>query len=144
MVSVETAPSGTGTAMPLPATAVTAGFNSATVVLACPSSSRKCRFHLGFSLAVSGDRTNKKPTYPRLSIDDLRKLIVPDFTSIGESSLAKIVATYDDLAERTFLPLTHMDSGPVRRALDDAVGDALGLDAERVATIRHNRPPSRR
>ena len=33
MVSVETAPSGTGTAMPLPATAVTAGFNSATVVL---------------------------------------------------------------------------------------------------------------
>ena len=34
MVSVETAPSGTSTAMPLPATAVTAGFNSATVVLA--------------------------------------------------------------------------------------------------------------
>ncbi len=33
MVSVETAPSGTGTAMPLPATAITAGFNSATVVL---------------------------------------------------------------------------------------------------------------
>ena len=33
MVSVETAPSGTSTAMPLPATAVTAGFNSATVVL---------------------------------------------------------------------------------------------------------------
>ena len=90
------------------------------------------------SLAVSGDRTNKKPTYPRLSIDDLRKLIVPDFTSIGESSLAKMVATYDDLAERTLLPLTHMDSGPVRRALDDAVGDALGLDAERVATIRRS------
>ena len=36
MVSVETAPSGTGTAMPLPATAVTAGFNSATVVLGNP------------------------------------------------------------------------------------------------------------
>ena len=33
MVSVETAPSGTGTAMPLPATAVAAGFNSATGVL---------------------------------------------------------------------------------------------------------------
>ena len=37
MVSVETAPSGTGTAMPLPATAVTAGFNSATVVLEAPN-----------------------------------------------------------------------------------------------------------
>ena len=35
-------------------------------------------------LSLLGDRTNKKPTYPNLSIDDLRKLTVPDFTEIGE------------------------------------------------------------
>ena len=31
-----------------------------------------------------------------------------------------------------------MYADPVRRALDDAVCDALGLDGERVATIRRN------
>ena len=35
-------------------------------------------------LSLLGDRTNKKPTYPNLSIDDLRKLTVPNFTAIGE------------------------------------------------------------
>ena len=32
-------------------------------------------------LAIMGDRSNRKPTYPNLSIDDMRKLIVPDFAS---------------------------------------------------------------
>ena len=89
-------------------------------------------------LAVLGNRTNKKPTYPRLSLDDLRNLIVPDFVTIGESIVAKLAAIYDALAERTLLPLPQMNADPVRRALDDAVCDALGLDAERVATIRRN------
>ena len=31
-----------------------------------------------------------------------------------------------------------MDAGPARLALDEAVCDALGLDGERVATIRRN------
>ncbi len=31
-----------------------------------------------------------------------------------------------------------MDADPARRALDDAVCEALGLDGERVAPIRRN------
>ena len=89
-------------------------------------------------LAISGDRTNRKPTYPRFSLDDLRKLIVPDFAAIGRDAAEKLAAAYDALAERTLLPLPQMDADPVRRALDDAVCAALGLDAERVATIRRN------
>ena len=85
-----------------------------------------------------GDRTNKKPTYPNLSLDDMRKLIVPNFAAIGESAVARLAAAYDALAERTLLPLPQMDADPVRRALDDAVCDALGLDGERVAAIRRN------
>lgn len=85
-----------------------------------------------------GDRTNKKPTYPNLSLDDMRKLIVPDFAAISESAVARLAAAYDALAERTLLPLPQMDADPVRRALDDAVCAALGLDGERVATIRRN------
>ena len=89
-------------------------------------------------LALLGNRSNTEISYPRFSIDDLRKLTVPDFAAIGESAVAKLAAAFDALAERTLLPLPQMDADPVRRALDDAVCDALGLDGERVATIRRN------
>lgn len=36
------------------------------------------------------------------------------------------------------LPLPRMDADPVRRALDDAVCAALGVDGERVAAIRRS------
>ena len=36
------------------------------------------------------------------------------------------------------LPLPQMDADPTRRALDDAVASALGLDGETVAAIRRN------
>ena len=89
-------------------------------------------------LAISGDRSNKKPTYPNLSLDDLRKLIVPNFAAIGEAAVAKLATAYDAHAADVLLPLPQMDADPVRRALDDAVCDALNLDGERVETIRRN------
>ena len=89
-------------------------------------------------LALLGNRTNKSPSRPEFSIDDLRKLIVPDFAAIGNDAAERLAAAYDALAERTLLPLPQMDADPVRRALDDAVCEALGLDEERVATIRRN------
>ena len=89
-------------------------------------------------LALLGNRSNKVPSYPQFSLDDLRKLIVPDFAGIGESAVAKLAAAYDALAERTLLPLPQMAADPVRQALDAAVCDALGLDGERVETIRRN------
>ena len=89
-------------------------------------------------LAISGDRTNKKPTYPRFSIDDLRKLPVPNFAAIGEGAAERLAAAYDALAERALLPLPQMDACPVRRGLDAAVGEALGVEAERVDTIRRS------
>ena len=90
------------------------------------------------ALVLLGDRTNKAPSYPHFSLDDLRKLIVPNFAAIGNDAAEKLAAAYDALAERTLLPLTQMDADPVRRALDAAVCDALGLDGERVETIRRN------
>ena len=88
--------------------------------------------------ALLGNRTNRKISYPRFSSDDLVKLIVPDFASIGEDAVAKLAAAYDKLSEQKLLPLPQMDADPVRRALDDAVCDALSLDTEMVATIRRN------
>ncbi len=89
-------------------------------------------------LALLGNRSNKVPSYPQFSLDDLRKLIVPDFAAIGEGAAEKLAAAYDALAEQTLLPLPQMDADPVRRALDEAVCDALGVDSERVAVIRRN------
>ena len=89
-------------------------------------------------LSLLGDRTNKKPTYPNLSIDDLRKLTVPDFAATGESAIQTLATTYDSLADRTFLPLSRMDSCDTRRALDTAVCAALDIDPETVHTIRRS------
>ena len=88
-------------------------------------------------LALLGDRSNKKPTYPNISIDDMRKLFVPDFAAIGDGAAA-LAAIYDAHAEDTLLPLPQMDDCPVRRALDEAVIATLGLDREMVATIRRS------
>ena len=36
------------------------------------------------------------------------------------------------------LPLPQMDADPTRRALDDAVASALGLDEETLAAVRRS------
>ena len=85
-----------------------------------------------------GNRSNKALSYPQFSLDDLRKLIVPNFAAIGKGAAERLAAAYDALAEQALLPLPQMDACPVRRGLDDAVCAALGVDGERVATIRRN------
>ena len=89
-------------------------------------------------LSILGDRTNKKPTYPQFSLDDLRKLVVPDLAAIGSDAAAALSRTYDAHASDVLLPLPQMNDCPVRRALDDAVIEALDLDEEMVATIRRS------
>ena len=89
-------------------------------------------------LALLGDRTNRVPSYPRFSIDDLRKLTVPDFTAIGGDVAAQLAAAYDAHAHTIQQPLPQMDADPARRALDTAVASALSLDGKLVATIRRH------
>ena len=87
-------------------------------------------------LAMLGSRSNRVPSYPRFSLDDLRNLPVPDFTAIGEAAVAQLAAAYEKYAESILLPLPQMNDCPIRKALDDAVCAALGIDPETVATIR--------
>ena len=88
-------------------------------------------------LALLGDRTNMKPTYPRFSMSDLKKIPVPDFVAI-DGAADRLAEAYDAHAKDALLPLPYMDDCPTRRALDDAVVDALGVDAETVASIRRS------
>ena len=89
-------------------------------------------------LCVLGDRSNRKPTYPNISIDDMRKLVVPDFATIGEDTAAHLARAYDTFANRVLLPLPNLDACSVRRSLDAVVVNALNLNGETVDTIRRH------
>ena len=89
-------------------------------------------------LALLGNRSNKTPSYPQFSLDDMRKLIVPNFAAIGNDAAERLAGAFDALAEQALLPLPRMDDCAVRQGLDAAVCEALGLDGERVDTIRRN------
>ncbi|MCY4466273.1 MAG: hypothetical protein OXE46_12130 [Chloroflexi bacterium] len=95
-------------------------------------------------LALLGDRTNKKPTYPQMSIDDLRRIPVPDFDALDESRVSAMAAAYDALCNFTLLPLPQILQDETRGALDRIVSDALGIAPEITATIRRelSREPS--
>ena len=87
-------------------------------------------------LAVLGGRTNRKPTYPRFSIDDMREFPIPDFAALGPETVTGLAAAYDQYADAALRPLPQMNNCPVRQGLDAAVVAALGLDAEEVDGIR--------
>ena len=87
-------------------------------------------------LAMLGNRSNRMPTYPRFSIDDMRNYPVPDFAAIGEQAITGLAAAYDRYAAAVLLPLPQLNDCPARQGLDAAVIDALGLDGELVANIR--------
>jgi hypothetical protein len=89
-------------------------------------------------LAMLGNRSNRTPAYPQFSMDDMNKLVVPDFDVIGAAAMAELSAAYDAHAADILLPLPQMEADPVRRALDDAVCASPGLDVERVAAIRRS------
>ncbi len=95
-------------------------------------------------IAMLGDRSNRKPTYPNFSMDDLNRIHVPDFARLNDSQFGKLTAAYDVFAESVLLPLPRMNQCETRLALDEAVIAALGIDEEIVATIRREltREPS--
>ena len=87
-------------------------------------------------LSLLGGRDNRKPSYPQFSLDTLRALRVPDFTTISTDARDALATTYDCHGDDVLLPLPQINVDPVRRRLEDAVTAALGLDAEWVAQVR--------
>ena len=87
-------------------------------------------------LALLGQRDNRAPSYPSFSLDTLRSVPVPDFTTLGESERELLTSWFDWLKGHTLQPFPLMADDPVRAQIDDAVVQALGMDAEWVATVR--------
>ena len=95
-------------------------------------------------LAILGDRTNKIPSYPQFSMDDLRRIPIPDFNELERSQVAALATAFDTLCNFTLLPLPQIMADETRQALDRVVIDALDIQSEVVANIRRelSREPS--
>ncbi len=95
-------------------------------------------------LSLLGERDNRAPSYPSFSLDTLRSVPVPDFTALGEAEREMLSGWFDWLQHETLQPFPLIADDPVRAQIDDAIIEALALDAEWVATIRRelSREPS--
>ncbi len=96
------------------------------------------------ALAILGNRSIRDLSYSQFSMDDLRRIPVPDFNALGEAKVNALASVYDQLHKWILLPLPQMMEDETRKALDAIVVAALDLDAETVATIRRelSREPS--
>ena len=95
-------------------------------------------------LARLGGRSNRIPQYPRFAIADIEATPVPDFRALGDGPRDALATAFGRLKDEPLAPFPQMDADPVRRAIDEAVTEALGLDPEWVAGIRRElaREPS--
>ena len=95
-------------------------------------------------LARLGGRSNRIPSYPRFAIADIEATPVPDFRALGDGPRDALAAAFERLKDEPLASFPQMDEDPVRRAIDEAVTEALGLDPEWVAGIRRElaREPS--
>ena len=87
-------------------------------------------------LVILAARDNRKPSYPSFSLDTLRTLTVPDLAALAPESLNSLNGAFNSLQNKVLLPLPEMAEDQVRRNIDEAVTQALGLDSEWVDTIR--------
>lgn len=87
-------------------------------------------------LALLGGRSNKVLSRPEFSMDALRSVPIPNFGKIGDAARDRLAQAYESLSAKPLLPLPQMDVDPVRQALDEAVIEAIGIDAGWAAEIR--------
>ena len=95
-------------------------------------------------VTLLGIRDNRKPSYPSFSMDTLRSLPVPNFPALDSSKLDMLDGWFDWLRHEALQSLPQMHEDPVRRHIDQTVTEALRLDLDWVAALRHGlaREPS--
>ena len=86
--------------------------------------------------AMLGGRDNRVLQYPQFSLDTLRSIPAPNFLVLGDDARDGLATAFELLKDEVLLPFPQMNEDPIRKQLDDAVTDALGLDPEWVAQIR--------
>lgn len=78
-------------------------------------------------LLMLGHREETRGAWVKFKKATLKQLPVLDLTALSRPVTSKLAKAFDLLADKPLAPLPQMESDPVRKALDDAVADALGL-----------------
>ena len=78
-------------------------------------------------MTLLGMRDNRKPSYPSFSMDTLRSLPVPNFPALDPAKLDILDGWFEWLQRESLQSLPRMHEDPVRRQIDEAVTEALGL-----------------
>ena len=86
-------------------------------------------------LSLIGSKDNRIPSYPSFSLDTLRSLPVPDLATLSPERLGLLENQFNKLQHEILQPFPKMGDDPIRRQIDEAVTQALGLDPEWVQTI---------
>ena len=84
-------------------------------------------------VSMIGVASPKVLSRPALSLDALRRMPVPD---LSPEICRRLARAFDDHDVGTIGPLKEAASDPLRKKLDDAVADALGIDTETVGGAR--------
>ena len=91
---------------------------------------------LNSALGVLGflHRRGRTLTYSDFMPNILRTMPCPDPSA---SDISLLAATYDELRLEPLLPWHSMTQCPVRKKLDNAVADAIGMDRYKITNIRN-------
>ena len=88
---------------------------------------------LGILSLLGGCTGSGRLIRPRMTVEDLREMMVPDFTTLDPIEV--LVQAFDTLCNSGLRPLADSQPCPIRSAIDDAVSEALGIDRDLVRAI---------
>ena len=88
-------------------------------------------------LAALGNRSVRVPAYSQLSIDDLRRLVVPDIASLNPRAVHNLVSCFDQLAGSSLRTIADSSVCDTRRSIDRSVSAALDVDEGLIEEIRN-------
>ena len=90
---------------------------------------------IGILSLLGGCTGSGRLSRPRMTVENLEEMMVPDFTTLDLDSVEVLVQTFDTLCNSGLRPLADPQPCPVRSAIDDAVSEALGIDRDLVRAI---------
>ena len=91
-------------------------------------------------LGMMGVRDFKKLGYPNFSIYSIGELPVPDFGDISDKQINAMAKAFDNHSGKELKSLRSMSQCPVRKKIDNAVADALGISHNDMDELRELLP----
>jgi hypothetical protein len=78
-------------------------------------------------LILLGQREETEGAWVKFKKPSLLSMPVLDLWNLPSAALSKLAAAYDQLADKSLLTLGEIDCDTTRRAIDESLGEVLGL-----------------